>query len=132
MVGGLLGYALHHPPRTEAGRESIRRHSGDSKAGSAGRNAASEEQRRKDEQVLLGDLASIPFQELYEILARQRPEEIALLAKQLQQLPPGQQAEARIKAFFTAWAHLDPNSAFTSALDLRNSQARISAIGAII
>ncbi len=82
--------------------------------------------------MLLGDLASIPFQELYEILARQRPDEIALLAKQLQQLPPGPQAEAKIKAFFTAWAHLDPNSAFTSALDLRNPQARISAIGAII
>ena len=44
--------------------------------------------------LLLGDLSKVPFQELYELLARCSPAEIASLAEQLQERPRGSASAA--------------------------------------
>jgi hypothetical protein len=129
LLGGLLGYALHRPTGTHQIAEHAARRSG-SLAGA--KEAMGEQQETKDEKIILGDIAAVPFQELYDALSRQRPEEIARLAEQLDNLPRNQQSESRITAFFKAWAHLDPPGAFESATNLHSAEARATAIGATI
>ena len=132
LLGGVLGYAFHRPGRsgtTVGAAEQPSRQSGSSAAAS---EATREQQKAKDENILLGDIAAVPFQELYDALARHRPEDIARLAEQLDHLPPNQQSEAKITAFFKAWAHLDPSTAFESATKLHSPQSRATAVGATI
>jgi hypothetical protein len=132
LLGGFLGYVLHRPGRAGAGSEDAPWQSARNGAATNQTARSSIERKTEDQKILLGDIASIPFQELYEILSRQRPEEIGRLAQQLDHLPPGQPAQAKIRAFFTAWAHLDPAAAFDSAIDFHNPGGRSIAVGAII
>ncbi|MDQ3413542.1 MAG: hypothetical protein M3480_00970 [Verrucomicrobiota bacterium] len=108
---------------------------GSSRAGSStggSRSGSAEKQRVEDERILLGDITTVPFQEVYEILSRQGSEEVARLAQQLDGLPPSAQNSARIKTFFKAWAQLDPTAAFAKATTLHTPETRGTAIEAII
>ena len=82
--------------------------------------------------IFLGDITAIPFQELYGVLAQRSPAEIRQLAQQLNELPSGKKTNAKIRAFFKAWAHLDPAAAFKTASKLRTAETRETAIGATI
>ena len=128
LLGGLLGYALHRPERF-ATRDRVAEAPSRQSASLGG---GSEQQKRNDDKIILGDIAAVPFQELYDALSRRRPEDIASLAEQLDHLPPGPQSEAKITAFFKAWAHLDPARAFESATKLHSANARATGIGATV
>jgi hypothetical protein len=132
LLGGLLGYGLHRPVGFGATHQVAENPAQRSHSIAGAKEATSEEQKTKDEKILLGDIAAVPFQELYDALSRQRPEKIARLAEQLDNLPRNQQSESRITAFFKAWAHLDPSTAFESATALHSAEARATAIGATI
>jgi hypothetical protein len=82
--------------------------------------------------ILLGDITTVPFQELYGVLSARSPEEIAQLVQQLRELPPGKETNAKIVTFFKAWAHLDAKAALTAAISFKSLEAKDTAIGAVL
>jgi hypothetical protein len=102
-------------------------------ADSQTRSASSTQKSAGEEnKILLGNITTVPFQELYSVLSSRSREEVAQLAEQLKELPAGRDTNARIKVFFKAWAHLDPKSAFTAAASFKSAEAKAAAIGAVI
>lgn len=84
------------------------------------------------EHILLGNIATIPFQELYDFLAQRTPSQISTLARQLAAQPPGAITDAKIRLFFKAWAALDAKAAFATAEKFADRGTRSNAIEAII
>jgi hypothetical protein len=84
------------------------------------------------DKIVLGNIATVPFQELYGVLSARSAEELAQLARQLNDLPPGRDTRTKINTFFTAWAHLDAKAALTAAISLKSADARGLAIGSVI
>lgn len=82
--------------------------------------------------VLLGDIATVPFQELYDLLLKQKPEEIAELARQLEDVPPGVARDAKINAFFKVWVAIDAKAAVEIATKFRDRPARNAAFAAAV
>lgn len=85
-----------------------------------------------ENKILLGDITTVPFQELYGILSSRSPEEVRRLAEQLKELPPTKDTKAKITAFFKAWAHLDAKAAFAEATSFNSAESKGAAIGAVI
>jgi len=88
--------------------------------------------KSEKDRLLLGNIAAVPFQELYSLLSKQTPEEIAKLAEQLQTLPRSRASEAQVAAFFKTWAALDAKSALASAIALRDARFRSAAIAVVL
>jgi hypothetical protein len=90
--------------------------------------------RDGDEQgkIMLGNITTVPFQELYGILSTKSQDDIADISKQLRQLPPGPTTDAKITAFFKAWSHLDPGAALKAALTFGTKGAKAAAVSAVI
>ncbi len=132
ILGGLAGYALHGPAERSRDKEPITSSSRAGNPASRATSRSAEKQRTEDQKILLGDLTTVPFQEVYEILSRQGSEGVARLAEQLDGLPPSAQNTAKIKIFFKAWAQLDPTAAFGKATALHTAETRGSAIEAIV
>ncbi|PZR71128.1 MAG: hypothetical protein DLM73_16375 [Chthoniobacterales bacterium] len=84
------------------------------------------------EKIILGNIATVPFQELYAVLSVRSPEEMTLLAQQLNELPPGRETKAKINTFFKAWAQLDAKAALAAAVSLKTVEAKSTAIGAVL
>ena len=84
------------------------------------------------DKVILGNIATVPFQELYGVLSNRSAQEMAEVARQLNDLPPGRDTKNKINAFFTAWAHLDAKAALASAIALKTVEAKSLAITAVI
>ncbi|MGI8890733.1 MAG: hypothetical protein ACR2G0_08120 [Chthoniobacterales bacterium] len=84
------------------------------------------------EKVRLGNVAKVPFQELFGLLSKLTPAEIAKLAEQLRSLPRGSASEAKIVAFYKAWAALDADSALASALKMTDAQSLSTALAAVL
>lgn len=84
------------------------------------------------DKVILGNISTVPFQELYGVLSNRSAQEMAEVARQLNDLAPGRETKNKINAFFSAWAHLDPKAALTSAIALKTSEAKSVAITAVI
>ena len=84
------------------------------------------------DKLILGNIATVPFQELYSVLAPRSSQEMAEIAAQFNDLPPGRETRNKITAFFTAWAHLDANAALSAAASLNNPEARSQGISAVI
>lgn len=82
--------------------------------------------------ILLGDITTVPFQELYGLLSNRSRDEITKLAEQLKNLPEGRDKNAKLAIFFVAWAHLDAKSALSSATSLTSAEARSAAIGGVV
>ena len=61
--------------------------------------------------ILLGDIVTVPFQELYGVLSTLSPQQLNDLVAQLKALPAGKDTNAKMAAFFKAWAHFDPIAA---------------------
>jgi hypothetical protein len=81
---------------------------------------------------VLGDIATVPFQELYSVLSARSAQEMAELATQLNDLSPGRETKTKITTFFTAWAHLDARAALTAAITLKTADAKDAAITAVV
>ena len=95
-------------------------------------STASRLTKSEEDRLLLGDIAAVPFQELYGLLSKRTPKELAKLAEQLQTLPRTPASEAKIAAFFKTWAAFDANAALASAIALRDTRFRGTAIAAVI
>ena len=88
--------------------------------------------KSEKDRLLLGNIAAVPFQELYSLLSKQTPEEIAKLAEQLQTLPRSRASEAKVVAFFKTWAAFDAKAALASAIALRDARFRSAAIAVVL
>ena len=130
VIVGLLWLTSRNPARssrTVAGANTAN----DSRSGS--QNASNHRQTKSEEdRLLLGDIAKVPFQELFSLLAKRTPEENARLAEQLQNLPHSSAADGQIAAFYKAWATSDAKAALTSAIAMRDPRFREEAISAVV
>ncbi len=88
--------------------------------------------KEEESRVLLADIAKVPFQELFGLLAQRTPAEIAALARQLEALPRGTNSQLRISAFYKVWAVLDPPAAFASALAMKRAHLRDRALLTVV
>jgi len=88
--------------------------------------------RPETNKIVLGNIATVPFQELYSVLSARSGKEMAELAAQLNDLPPGRETKTKITAFFTAWAHLDARAAIGAAISLKTADAKDAAIAAVV
>lgn len=84
------------------------------------------------DKIVLGNIATVPFQELYSVLSARSAKEMAELAAQFNDLPPGRETKNKITTFFTAWAHLDAKGALTAAISLKTVDAKDAAIAAVV
>jgi hypothetical protein len=121
----LLGFLIRHNGVNKSPDGKARRARADHAA------TPSRLTKAEENKSILGDLAAVPFQELYGLLSRRTPQEIAELARQLQSLPRSPKAEANIAAFFKAWATLDTTAAFAMAASFR-PDLRDNAIRAVL
>src|SRR5437763_2649566 len=109
-----------------------------SKGGSAatadlkGKSGSRLESEMEHPNILLGDIVTVPFQELYGVLSALSPQQLNELAVQLKNLPAGKEANAKIAAFFKAWAHLDPVAALRAAEGFKISEAKTTAVQSVI
>src|SRR5256714_7189159 len=82
--------------------------------------------------ILLGNIVTLPFQELYGVLSALSPQQLDELAAQLKNLPAGKETNAKVAAFFKAWAHFDPVAALRAAAGFKNSEAKTTAVQSVI
>src|SRR6184192_4057828 len=82
--------------------------------------------------ILLGDIVTVPFQELYGVLSALSPQQLNELAAQLKNLPAGKETNAKVAALFKAWAHLDPVAALRAAAGFKISEAKTTAVQSVI
>src|SRR5438270_12587220 len=82
--------------------------------------------------ILLGDIVTVPFQELYGVLSMLSPQQLDELAAQLKNLPAGKETNAKVAAFFKAWAHFDPVAALRAAAGFKISEAKTTAVQSVI
>jgi len=134
LIGLLLGYTLAPTAKkitaaegTSAAPAPVERPVAKSETSSSAQKSSAEANK-----ILLGNITTVPFQELYGLLSSQSREEVMQLAEQLRELPPGRESNARIAVFFKAWAHLDAKAAFTVAASFKSTEAKGAAIGAVI
>lgn len=132
LLGGLAGYALNRPANESADNQVSPRPAGERPSLGAKDVRPAGKARSDEEKILLGDITTVPFQEIYQLLSRQGAERVAQIAQQLDGLPPSPEATARIRIFFKAWGQLDPIAAFASATAFHTAETRQSALGAIL
>jgi hypothetical protein len=121
----LPGFLLRHERANKSPDGATRRARTDHPA------TASRLTKAEENKIILGDVAAVPFQELYGLLSHRTPEDIAELARQLQSLPRNPKSETKIAAFFKAWASLDATAAFATAKSFR-AELTSNAIGAVL
>jgi len=93
---------------------------------------SADKSRAETNKIVLGNIATVPFQELYSVLSSRSASEMAELAAQLNDLPPGRGTKTKITTFFTAWTHLDAKAALTAAISLKTAEAKDAAITAVV
>jgi hypothetical protein len=69
---------------------------------------------------------------LFSVLSALPEEKLNELAAQLNKLPNDKQTAAKIATFFKAWAHFDPKAALRAAITFKSTEAKTTAISAVI
>src|SRR5256714_6511651 len=77
--------------------------------------------------ILLGNIVTVPFQELFGVLSALSPQQLNELAGQLKALPPGKDTNSKVAAFFKARVHFDPVAALRAAAVVQLSVAKTTA-----
>src|SRR5438045_4450584 len=90
------------------------------------------ESKMEHPNILIGDIITVPFQELYGVLSTLSPQQLDELAARLKNLPAGKETNAKVAAFFNAWAHLDPVAALRAAAGFKISEAKTTAVQSVI
>jgi len=90
------------------------------------------ESKMEHPNILLGDIMTVPFQELYGVLSMLSPQQLDELAAQLKNLPAGKETNAKVAAFFRAWAHFDSVAALRAAAGFKISEAKTIAVKSVI
>jgi len=131
-IGVVIGWAIspaHHPD--PGGTQGVAGSPG-SVATAKAKSGSRLEAETEHPNILLGDIVTVPFQELYGVLSTLSPQQLHDLAAQLKSLPAGKDTNAKVTAFFKAWAHLDPIAALHAAAEFKVSEAKTTAVQSII
>jgi hypothetical protein len=132
LIGLVIGVTISPAHRTDSNGAQ---HGGSSPAGTTNPKAKSSsrlESEMEHPNILLGDIMTVPFQELYGVLSTLSPQQLDELAAQLKNLPAGKETNAKVAAFFKAWAHLDPVAALRAAAGFKISEAKTTAVQSVI
>src|SRR6266568_2501953 len=131
-IGVVIGLAISpvHPPEPGVAQST---------AGSAAKVTTAKvrpgshlEAETEHPNILLGDIVTVPFQELYGVLSTLSPQQLDELAAQLKNLPAGKETNAKVAAFFRAWAHFDSVAALRAAAGFKISEAKTIAVQSVI
>ena len=82
-------------------------------------------------EMRVDDLAVVPPTELYDILLRASPEQIAKIALKFNDRPSNSHSTGAIAIFFQAWAELDPAHALEGAFRLKDARQRTDAVNVV-
>jgi len=82
--------------------------------------------------IILGNILTVPFQELYSVLSSLPAEKLNSLAAQLNDLPDNKDSIVKVAAFFKAWAHFDPMAALRAAAKFKGAEAKTTSLQAVI
>jgi len=132
VVGMLASRAIHSPIDRELRTLNEKRSAEEKRNGT---NKTASVDRAKGESVsklLLGNIATVPFQELYSAMASRSAQELAEAAEQLKALTPGRETNKKIEKFFKAWSQLDPKAAYSAAISFKTVDGRSAALSAVI
>src|SRR5437016_2917545 len=128
LVGLVIGVTIS--PARRSGSTVVQASDGGS-AGTTNLKAKSGsrlESKMEHPNILLGDIVTVPFQELYGVLSTLSPQQLNDLVAQLKALPAGKDTNAKVAAFFKAWAHFDPIAALHAAAGFKVSEAKTTAV----
>lgn len=130
VLGFFLGFTLSpsRPAHSYAKEAGLSDHS----AKLHPKAAAGRQSEIEQSNILLGDINTVPFQELFSVLSNLSPQKLNELAKQLNGLPGGRETNTKIAVFFKAWAHFEPISALRAAAAFKSTEAKIIAVQAVI
>ena len=131
-VGLLIGFVIGWAASPSARRAEESRVAAERSSATSGRFASDSADASAASKIILGDIAKVPFQELYTVLSARSPAELAQIAQQLNDMPDNVETGRKIAAFFKAWAHFDPHSAFASAVTLKTTEARARALSSVV
>ncbi|MGI9114712.1 MAG: hypothetical protein DLM52_04430 [Chthoniobacterales bacterium] len=134
LVGGLVGFSLgrSHIGSTSVQQRTTSKNHTTAAVSKSGKTALFSASDDDPSHVSLGNITTVPFQELYGVLSSLPPEKLDELAAQLRQLPDDKQTAAKIATFFKAWAHIDPKAALRAAIAFKSAEAKTTAITAVI
>lgn len=131
LAGIFIGRAIPSSSRTERDRGIAA-----AKAGHADelerRQAGAARAEEGVAKIALGNITTIPFQELYSVLSSRPAAELAELVRQLDELPPSHENGVKVATFFKAWAHFDAKGALAAAGSFKTPQRRQSGIAAVL
>jgi hypothetical protein len=126
LVGLMIGRSSSSTDNNSAANAQQGARSG-ARSGASDTGSAEETTR-----LVLGDIAAVPFQELYSVLSSRPQAELMAVAEQLKALPAGHAKDQKIANFFKAWAHFDPAGAMKSALAFDTPLDRSKAMNAVV
>ena len=132
FIGLVVGLAIS--PSRRSGSNVVQG-SGNSSAGTTNLRTKSVSRLPSETEhpdIRLGDIVTVPFQELYGVLSALSPQQLNELAAQLKKLPDGKDTNAKVGAFFKAWAHFDPIAALRAAAGFKISEAKTTAVQSVI
>ena len=130
-LGVLIAFFFLRGSRSESSAVAVTNPAAANKD-SARTELPADKSRAEQDKIILGNIATVPFQELYSVLSTRSAKEMAELAAQFNDLPPGRETKTKITTFFTAWAHLDSKAALMSAILLKAADAKDAAITAVV
>jgi hypothetical protein len=96
------------------------------------RSAIQESAQNDTREMRVDDLASVPPSELYQVLMRSSPEEIAALGLKFNDLPKNGKSIGATGIFFQAWAELDGKSALVGAFQIKDNGLKKMAIDTVV
>src|SRR5437763_13433629 len=131
-IGVVIGLAISPVHQPEPGVAQSAAGSAASVTAAKVRPGSHLEAEKEHPNILLGDIVTVPFQELYGVLSTLSPQQLNDLTAQLKTLPAGKDTNAKVTAFFKAWAHFDPIAALRAAAGFKVSEAKTTAVQSII
>ncbi len=129
LVGIIVGRAL---PSSRAFEREADREGASVKTAPGRTDSAADGKREDAAKLVLGNIMTVPFQELYNVLASRPESELQDLARQLNEQPISRENSQRITTFFKAWSHLDPVAALAAATRFSTAERRGTAISAVL
>ena len=81
--------------------------------------------------VLIANVASVSFGELWDVMRPAAPERRGAWAHELEQMSPGTRRNAAVKTFFKIWVELDPTAAIEDVEKISDKRVRGMAFAAL-
>jgi hypothetical protein len=84
------------------------------------------------DRILIRNIATVPFIELFDLLHAAPPETRAGWIRQLDEMPDGPQKNAALSSFFKTFVQIDPPAAAESVAGLKDTYGKALAVDAIV